>query len=107
MSSAVLTSVAGSRAFNHWIVALVVVVPTFMEILDTTIANVAGYLLSHQTNDSFVAVNRLLAGNEDVYWLKNPITANGKTWPAGTDFIPAKPTTLAKLQKLATEIDQA
>ena len=28
------------RAVNHWIVAIIVVVPTFMEILDTSIANV-------------------------------------------------------------------
>src|SRR5439155_22546168 len=40
----------------------------------------------------------------DVYWVKNAITANGKTWPAGTEFIPAKPSTLAKLQKLAAEV---
>src|SRR5262249_44297655 len=51
----------------------------------------------------FLAVNRLLAGNEDVYWVKNQFTANGRTWPAGTHFIAAKPTTLAKLQKLASE----
>ena len=29
-----------------------------------------GYLLSHQVNDAFVAVNRLLKANEEVYWLK-------------------------------------
>jgi hypothetical protein len=31
----------GRPALNPWIVALAVVVPTFMEVLDTTIANVA------------------------------------------------------------------
>ena len=31
-----------------------------------------GYLLSHQVNDAFVAVNRLLKANEEVYWLKSP-----------------------------------
>jgi Zinc carboxypeptidase len=70
----------------------------------TTLVNAAGYLWSHQTNDSFVAVNRLLASDEDVYWMKKPFSANGKAWPAGTNFIPAKSTTLAKLQKLATEV---
>ena len=30
----------------------------------------AGYLLSHQMNDAFVAVNRLLKANEEVHWLK-------------------------------------
>jgi DHA2 family multidrug resistance protein len=29
------------RAINPWIVAIAVVIPTFMELLDTTIANVA------------------------------------------------------------------
>lgn len=33
--------VAASRTINPWLVALAVVVPTFMEVLDTTIANVA------------------------------------------------------------------
>src|SRR5260221_971229 len=38
-----------------------------------------GYLLSHQINDAFVAVNRLLKANEEVYWLKSTTTANGRT----------------------------
>ena len=37
-----------------------------------------GYLLSHQVNDAFVAVNRLLKANEEVYWLKSPSTVNGQ-----------------------------
>ena len=32
-----------------------------------------GYLLSHQVNDAFVAVNRLLKANEEVYWLKSRV----------------------------------
>jgi MFS transporter, DHA2 family, multidrug resistance protein len=35
---------SGPRVFNPWVVALAVIVPTFMEVLDTTVANVA---LSH------------------------------------------------------------
>jgi hypothetical protein len=60
----------------------------------------AGYLLGHQFNDSFLATNRLLKDNEEVYWIKQPFSANGKTYPAGTIFIPAKATTSAKLDKL-------
>src|SRR5437762_2055493 len=42
MSSVALAPSAVSRpAINPWIVAVAVVVPTFMEVLDTTIANVA------------------------------------------------------------------
>ncbi len=64
----------------------------------------AGYLLSHAVNDSFIAVNRLLKSNEEVYWVKTAFRANGKTYPAGTHFISAKPGTLAKLQKMTQEI---
>ena len=62
-----------------------------------------GYLLSHQVNDAIVAVNRLLKANEDVYWLKSAVTADGKSYPAGTIYIAAKPTTLAILQKAAAD----
>jgi DHA2 family multidrug resistance protein len=42
MSSVALSPAAVSRpAINPWIVAFAVVIPTFMEVLDTTIANVA------------------------------------------------------------------
>src|SRR5204862_2017739 len=50
-----------------------------------------GYLLSHQVNDSFVAVNRLLKANEEVYWLKSAAGAIGKQYPVGTMYVPAKP----------------
>ena len=62
-----------------------------------------GYLLSHQVNDAFVAVNRLLKANEDVFWLKSAVNANGKQFPLGTMYIAAKPSTLPILQKLATD----
>ena len=60
-----------------------------------------GYLLTHQMNDSFVAMNQLLkASKEEAFFLKEPLSANGKTYPAGTIYIPSKPTTAASLQKL-------
>jgi hypothetical protein len=64
----------------------------------------AGYLFSHEVNDSFVAVNRLLNSGEEVYWIKDAFTANGKKWIAGTHFIPAGASTLPKLQKLSADI---
>jgi hypothetical protein len=64
----------------------------------------AGYLLSHEVNDSFVAVNRLLNSGEDVYWVKNAFNVNGRRWPAGTHFIRAKAGTLAKLERLASDV---
>ncbi len=62
-----------------------------------------GYLLSHEVNDAFVAVNRLLKANQDVFWLKTAVTANGRTYPLGTMFIPAKADTLPILQKVAAD----
>src|ERR1700761_9197673 len=52
---------------NPWIVALAVVVPTFMEVLDTTIANVAlRYIaggLSSAVTDSEWVITSYLAAN--------------------------------------------
>src|SRR3954447_7569126 len=67
MSSIALSPAAVSRpAINYWIVALVVVVPTFMEILDTTIANVglryiAGGLSAAQADADWVITSYLAA----------------------------------------------
>ncbi|MDR3340806.1 MAG: hypothetical protein LBT25_12090 [Candidatus Symbiothrix sp.] len=63
-----------------------------------------GYLLSHQVNDAFIGTTRLLAAGENVYWLTAPLTTNGKTYPIGTIYIPAKSSTSALLQKLAAEV---
>jgi hypothetical protein len=62
-----------------------------------------GYLLSHQVNDAFIAVNRLLKANEDVYWMRSPGSANGKAFGPGAMYIPAKASTFVLLQKLATD----
>ncbi|RPJ84350.1 MAG: peptidase, partial [Acidobacteria bacterium] len=66
--------------------------------------SVVGYLLSHAQNDSFVATSRLLAANEEVYWLKTAYTAGTKTFPAGTLYVPAKKTTKAVLDKIAADL---
>lgn len=62
-----------------------------------------GYVLDHRVNDAFIAINRLLKNGEDIYWLKNPITINGKTLPQGAFYIPAKTSTITKLEELAKE----
>jgi len=66
--------------------------------------NAVGFLLDHRVNDAFIAINRLLKNKEDVFWLKQEFQAQGKSYPAGTIFIPAKSTTLSKLEKLAEDI---
>ncbi len=68
----------------------------------TEAPNAVGYLLSHRVNDAFLAVNRLLAGDEEVYWLRRPTGNDAAT--AGTFFIAAKPTTVATLQALAKNV---
>lgn len=67
-------------------------------------SNMAMYVLSHQTNDSFIAINRLLKDGEEVYWSRQPAKAADQTLPAGTIFIAAKQGTAARLQKIATEL---
>src|SRR5690349_11457126 len=68
MSTLTLSPAADRRiAVNQWIVALVVVVPTFMEILDTTITNVAlRYIsggLSAPYSDAEWVITSYLAAN--------------------------------------------
>jgi hypothetical protein len=63
----------------------------------------AGYLLSHQINDAFIAVNRLLKAGDEIYWTRATLTANGRSFPAGTMFVPARASTLPVLQQLAAE----
>jgi MFS transporter, DHA2 family, multidrug resistance protein len=56
-----------ARVYNPWFIALAVVVPTFMEVLDTTIANVAlRYMaggLSAPATDSEWVITSYLAAN--------------------------------------------
>src|SRR5207249_595876 len=59
---------------------------------------------SHRVNDSFIALNRLLAANEDAYLLQDPMKANGRNFPAGTLYIKASGSTVALLQKIATDL---
>ena len=65
--------------------------------------NASGFLLSHATNDAFVAVNRALKAGNDVFWIKTPMTANGKAYPAGSFYIASKSGTPQMLQTLAKE----
>jgi hypothetical protein len=57
----------------------------------------AGYAFSHAVNDSFVAINRLLAAGEDVFWMTSGPQA-------GTFFVGARASTQGLLTKLAAEL---
>jgi hypothetical protein len=63
-----------------------------------------GFFLSPRINDSFRAVNRLQGAGEEVRRLQEPAVVGGVAYPAGTFFIPRRPTTLPVLEKIAAEI---
>jgi MFS transporter, DHA2 family, multidrug resistance protein len=80
MSIAALPLPVTRRAFNPWIVAAAVVVPTFMEVLDTTIANVAlRYIsggLSAAVVDAEWVLTSYLAANATILPISGWISAH-------------------------------
>jgi len=64
----------------------------------------AGFLLNHDVNNAVIVTNRLLAEGHEVYWLKQPLIDQGKTYDAGTIFIKAKSGTGRMLDKMASEL---
>jgi len=64
----------------------------------------SGFLLSHQVNDAFIAINRFLRAGKEVYWLKKSFQANGKLYPPGTIYIPAKSCSVSELRDIAEEV---
>ena len=63
-------------------------------------ASPAGYLVSHAMNDAFIAVNRALKANADVFVLRSPMSANGHNYPAGSFYIAATPATTTMIRDL-------
>jgi hypothetical protein len=63
----------------------------------------AGYLISHEINNSFKVMNRLLKANCDVYWLKNEQTVDGKNIGAGAIWVPASASARSILDQGAKE----
>src|SRR5258707_18622 len=81
MSSLALSpSLVSRRTINPWIVAVAVIVPTFMEVLDTTIANVAlRYIaggLSTAVTDSEWVITSYLAANAIVLPISGWLSAH-------------------------------
>jgi hypothetical protein len=56
----------------------------------------AGYLVSHHQNDAFIALNRLLAAGQDVYWPRDR--------SLNAMYITAKPSSLPILQRAAADL---
>ncbi len=58
----------------------------------------AGYYFTHQANNSFIVINRLLKAKEDVYWLRTGPLGDG------TFYVAARPSTRALVEKAAAEL---
>jgi len=62
-----------------------------------------GYALSHATNSSVKAVNRLLAAGEVVYWTNEASRGGGNNLEAGTFIIQSGSETESRIEELAAE----
>jgi hypothetical protein len=67
----------------------------------TGAASAPGYYFGHKSNNSFIAINRLVAAGEDVRWLNNGPMG------AGTFYVAAKASTRASIDRIAKELGVA
>ncbi len=63
-----------------------------------------GLLLNHLQNDAFIAVNRVMKAGGTVHWLREPMTANGHSYPAGSFYIEAAGQARTVAEQAAREI---
>ena len=64
-----------------------------------------GFALDPRANDSFTAVNRLLASGTTVYRARGDVAVGGGiTWPAGTFIVPASDETRSRLEQSTTAL---
>ncbi|MGH9415215.1 MAG: peptidase, partial [Terriglobales bacterium] len=61
-------------------------------------ASPAGYLISHQIVNAAIETNQLLKAGADVYWMKEPLAADGQQFTAGAIYVPASAAALPILQ---------
>jgi hypothetical protein len=64
----------------------------------------AAYLLEHRFNDSFKAMNRLFKSGAKIYWSKESITADEKTFPAGTIIARSKSGLSKEVQSISKQL---
>ena len=67
------------------------------------VAGAPGYLIGHETNDAFVAVNRVLAAGHDVFWLRDSVRAADGAMGEGAYYIPAGAAVVPILRRVAAD----
>jgi hypothetical protein len=64
----------------------------------------ATYLISPKTNNSFIAINRILKQGGELSRTQEALTLDGKSFPPGTYVVPAKALSAATAETLAKEL---
>ena len=63
-----------------------------------------GYMLNHAANDVSIITNRLLEEGMEVSWITEPATMGGRTFPAGTVWVPAASGVADRLAEWGAEL---
>jgi hypothetical protein len=63
-----------------------------------------GYVLGHNTNNSIIAINRILKNGYELFFTADKVNVSGKEYPPGTIIIPSKSGMYGKLQTLSEEL---
>ena len=66
-------------------------------------ASPAGYVVDH-VNEAFTAVNRVLAGGGEVFWVEETFDAGGESFEPGAFYIPAGAATRSQLEEWAAQL---
>jgi len=63
-----------------------------------------GFLIPYDTNNSVIALNRILKAGGDVHWAKASFMSNGKTYPPGTAIVHLSKFSAEKMQDMAESL---
>ncbi len=63
-----------------------------------------GFLMSHEVNDAFTVINRLMAQGRKVYWMTEPVEVAGQRWPAGMFYLENHRRTRQIVEQAAQEL---
>jgi hypothetical protein len=63
-----------------------------------------GWVIRHAVNDAAIVTNRLLAAGQAVYWVTRPIQADGRTYAAGSIYVPSTAAAREIVQRAGREL---